>query len=92
LTTPDAQTRIFRGYGDGFVGAGGAQKSGCKHGIKHDRDNNADDIDTNNGREMGVSPSVAVALGVAAVVSNKLQQSVCKLPQRLGNQMAGKST
>jgi len=56
LTTPDAQTRIFRGYGDGFVGAGGAQKSGCKHGIKHDRDNNADDIDTNNGREMGVSP------------------------------------
>jgi len=36
--------------------------------------------------------AVAVALGVAAVVSNKLQQSVCKLPQRLGNQMAGKST
>jgi len=39
-----------------------------------------------------VAVAVAVALVVAAVVSNKLQQSVCKLPQRLGNQMAGKST
>jgi len=41
---------------------------------------------------VAVAVAVAAALGVAAVVSNKLQQSVCKLPQRLGNQMAGKST